>query len=67
MTQGILSTLTIAALGLIAAKAGDLLRIPLFRGTPCEDTHSKGAAWSYDANTAQQKGGWLRVQRNGTC
>jgi len=67
MTHGILSTLAIATLGLVAARASDLFRLPLFRRTPCDDTHSKGAAWSYDADAAQQTGGWLKVQRNGTC
>ena len=67
MTHGILFTLSIAALGLFAARTGDLFRIPLFRRKPCDDTDSKGAAWSYKADAAQQEGAWLRVQRHGTC
>lgn len=67
MTHGILSTLSIAAFGLIAARAGDLFRIPIFRRKPCDDTDSKGAAWSYKAGAVQPEGAWLRVQRHGTC
>lgn len=67
MTHGIVSTLSIAALALFAARTGDLFRIPLFSRKPCDDAHSKGAAWSYKADAAQQESAWLRVQRHGIC
>ena len=67
MTHGIVSTLSIAALALSVARASDLFRIPLFNRKPCDDTPSKGAAWKYKADAAQQKGAWLRVHRQGTC
>jgi len=67
MIHGIVSTVSIAAISLFAARAGDLFRIPLFSRKPCDDTHSKGAAWRYKADAAQQEGAWLRVHRHGTC
>jgi hypothetical protein len=68
MTQGIGSTLSIAALALFAARASDLFRrIPLFSRKPCDDIPSKGAAWKYKADAAQQERAWLRVHRHGTC
>jgi hypothetical protein len=67
MTHSIVSTLSIAALGLIVARAGDLFRSPQSSGKPCDDTHSQGVAWRYKADAVQQAGAWLRVQRHGTC
>ncbi len=68
MTHGIISTLSVAALAIFAARAGDSFRIPRFsRRNPCDDSHSKGAAWKYNADAAQQEGAWLRVQRHRTC
>ncbi|HXS77881.1 MAG TPA: hypothetical protein VN753_17020 [Terracidiphilus sp.] len=67
MTHSITSTLSIAALGILAARASDLLRIPFTRREPCDDIHAKGAAWSYKADAAQRQSTWLRVQRHGTC
>jgi hypothetical protein len=67
MTHSIISTLSVAALALFAARAGDSFRIPLFRGKPCDNTPSKGAAWKYEADAAQQERAWLRVHRQGTC
>jgi len=67
MTHGILFTLSIAALAMSVARAGDLFRIPLFNSKPCNDTHSKGSAWRYKADAVQQSSAWLRVQRHGTC
>lgn len=67
MTHGILFTLSIAAFGLFAARAGDLFRVPLFGRKPCDDTDSKGAAWSYKPDAAPPEGAWLKVQRRGTC
>jgi hypothetical protein len=67
MTHGIVSTLSIAALGLFAARTGDFFRIPWFSRKPCEDTQSKGSAWRYKADAAQQERAWLRVHRHGTC
>ena len=67
MTHSFISTLSIAAMALFAARAGDFFRGPLFSRKPCDDTRSKGAAWRYNADAAQQEGAWLRVQRHGTC
>jgi hypothetical protein len=67
MTHGILFTFSIAAFGLFAARTGDSFRIPLFSRKPCDETHSKGAAWRYKADAAQQEGAWMKVQRHGTC
>lgn len=65
MTHIIVSTLSIAALALFAARAGDLTS--LFSRKPCDDTHSKGGAWEYKSDAAHQEGAWLRVHRHGTC
>ncbi len=67
MTHGILFTLSIAAFGLFAARTGDLFRVPLFRRKRCDDSDSKGAAWSYKADAVPPEGAWLKVQRRGTC
>ncbi len=67
MTHAIFSTLSIAAVAVFAARAGDLLRIPPFNRKPCDDTDSKGTAWRYKADAAQQESAWLRVHRHGTC
>jgi len=67
MTDGIISSLSVAALAFFAAKAVDSFRIPLFSRKPCDGTPSKGAAWKYKADAAQQQSAWLRVQRHGTC
>jgi hypothetical protein len=67
MTHGIVSTLSIAAVALFAARAGDLFRFPLFNRKPCDDSESKAPAWRYKADAAQQEGAWLRVHRHGTC
>jgi hypothetical protein len=67
MTQGIISTLSVAALALFAARAADLFRVSRFSRKPCDDTHSTGAAWRYKADAAQQESAWLRVHRHGTC
>jgi hypothetical protein len=67
MTHSILSTLSIAAFGLFAAKASDLLRLPFLRRKACSDSESKGAAWSYQADEATQQDTWVRVHSHGTC
>ena len=67
MTHGIVSTLSIAVLAISAARASDLFRFSLFSRKPCDDTHSKGAAWKFKSDAAQQERAWLRVHRHGTC
>jgi hypothetical protein len=67
MTHSIISTLSVAALALFAARAGDSFRIPLFSRKPCDDTDSKGAAWEFRPEAPQQKAAWLKVQGHGTC
>jgi len=67
MTHGILSTLSIAALGLFAARAADLFRIPSLRRKECDESAGRGGVWSYNADAPQQESAWLRVQRHGTC
>lgn len=67
MTHGILSTLSIAVFGLVAARAGDIFRTSLFRRKPCDESHSKGAAWSYQADATQSQNTWLPVRPHGTC
>jgi hypothetical protein len=67
MVHGILSTLSVAALGMFAAKAADIFRSPLLRRPSCDDTQSRGSAWSYRSNAVQPERAWLRVTRHGTC
>ena len=67
MVHGIISTLSIAAFGFFAARAGDLLRIPLLRRKPCYNAQSGSSVWSFHANAAQPEKTWLNVQRHGTC
>ena len=65
MIHGIISTLSIAAFGIFAAKAGDLLRLPVIRRKSCDDKQS--SVWSFKAEAAQSQKTWLNVQRQGTC
>ena len=67
MAHGIISTLSVAALGLLAARASDLFRIPLSRRNSCDEKSNGGGAWTFDGEAAQQKGAWLKVGREGTC
>jgi hypothetical protein len=67
MVHGILSTLSVAALGLFAARATEIFRIPLTRRPGCDDPQSKGSAWSYKSDAVQPERTWLRVTRHGTC
>lgn len=65
MVHGILSTLSIAAFGLFAAKAGDLLRLPSRKS--CDDTQPGSSVWSFNSDAAQSQKTWLNVQRHGSC
>lgn len=67
MTHGILSTLSIAVFGILAARAGDRLYIPFVRRKPCDETSSKGAAWRYKAEAAQGERTWLPIRSDRTC
>lgn len=67
MTHGIISTLSITAFGLFAAKAGDLLRSTFVRRKPCDDTQPGSSVWRFNANASRSEKTWLNVQRHGTC
>ena len=67
MVHGILSTLSVAALGLFAARATEIFRLPLSHRSSCDDAQSKGSAWSYKSDAVQPERAWLRVTRHGTC
>jgi len=67
MAHGIFSTLSIAALGLFAARAGDLLRLPFIRRNSCDNEQSISSVWSFNGDAAQSEKTWLNVQRHGTC
>lgn len=67
MTHGIISTLSVAVLGLLAARAGDLLRLPFLRRAACNDTQSISSVWRFDGDAAQSDKTWLNVQRDRTC
>jgi hypothetical protein len=74
MTLIFLPTLVVTALGLSAAKAGDLLRGPLFERKPCTGNAST-VVWAYEATSKQSRtagheirpGAWSPVHRNGSC
>ena len=67
MVHGIISTLFTAAFGLLAARAGNLLRLPTFRRRSCDDTQAGSSVWNFNAGAAQSQKTWLNVQRHGTC
>lgn len=67
MTHGIVSTLSIAAFGLLAARAGDLLRLPFLRRVACNDAQASSSVWRFDGDAAQSHKTWLNVQRDRTC
>jgi hypothetical protein len=67
MTHGIISTLSIAAVGLLASRISDLFRDPLKLRNPCEEPPAGGGAWSYNTESGRPKNGWLRVGPQGTC
>lgn len=62
MTDGFITTVAIAAIGLIAAKMGDALRKPIFGSKPCDETNASRVAWSFDPNASQQQDAWQRVR-----
>ncbi|MGA8741738.1 MAG: hypothetical protein WB561_11190 [Terracidiphilus sp.] len=74
MTYIFFPTVVVAALGLFAAKAGDLLRTPLFEPRPCADNASV-VVWAYEAAPEQRRGAGramrpgarIPVLRSGTC
>lgn len=74
MTYIFFPTIVVAALGLFAAKAGDLLRTPLFEPRPCADKTS-AVVWAYEAVSARRRvagramrpGAWIPVRRSGSC
>jgi hypothetical protein len=49
MVHGIISTLSIAAFGLLAARAGNLLRLPTFRRRSCDDAQAGSSVWNFNA------------------
>jgi hypothetical protein len=67
-------TLVVAALGLSAARAGDLLRSPLFERKPCAD-NTNAVAWEYEVRPREprgteremRRGVWSPVHRTGSC
>jgi hypothetical protein len=67
-------TLVVAALGLSAARAGDLLRSPLFERNPCA-ANTSAVVWEYEATPREprgsaremQPGAWSPVRRSGSC
>lgn len=67
MIHGILSTLSIAAFGITAARASDLLRLSFLHRKSCEDSQSNSSVWSFNGDAAQSEKTWLNVQRHGTC
>ncbi len=67
MIHGIVSTLSIAAFGVFAARAGNLLRLPFIRRKACDDARSAASVWSFNSDAAQPEKTWLNVQRHGTC
>ncbi len=48
-------TLVVAALGLFAARAGDLLRSPLFERKPCA-ANASAVVWEYEATPREPRG-----------
>ena len=74
MTYIFIPTLLVAALGLFAAKAGDLLRSPLFKPEPCPDNAS-AVVWPYEAQVRKKrasarrmgKGAWFPLSHSGRC
>jgi hypothetical protein len=67
MLHIIFPALSAAALGLFAAKVGDVFRTALIRRRDCDETQTKGSVWSFNGDAAQPERTWLKVQRHGTC
>jgi len=65
MLHLIFSALSAAALGLFAAKVGDVTA--LIRRRDCDETQTKGSVWSFNGDAAQPERTWLKVRRHGTC
>jgi hypothetical protein len=65
MTHTIFSTLSLATVGLFAARASELFRDTLIRLRPCDSEQSRGRVWSYNAEAARQQSAWLPVRRQG--
>lgn len=67
VVHGILPTLAIAAVGMFAARMGDLLLAPFIRRKPCDKEQASRVAWSYNADSANQEGAWQPVQPHAGC
>jgi len=59
MTHGIMSTISVAALGLFAARAADFFRIPASRRKECDKAPRRGGAWRFSAEATQQQRSWV--------
>lgn len=62
MTDGFITTIAVVAIGLLAAKTGDLLRSSIIRSSPCDDKTASRVAWSYNPEASQQQDVWQRVR-----
>ena len=67
VTHGIVSTLSIVAFGLLAARAGDLLRVRFLPKSACDDAQSNSSVWRFDGDAARSEKTWLNVQRDRMC
>jgi hypothetical protein len=65
MTFIFFPTIVVAALGYFAAKAGDLLREPLFHRRPCAGDESS-VVWAYESKPRQRPAA-SREMRQAPC
>ena len=67
MSLAILPEIAAAAVALVAARAGDHLRIPFLRSNRCEEAEQKAVVWSYDPSHNNNSDAWRPVVRRGEC
>ena len=67
MSLAILPEIAAAAVALVAARAGDHLRIPFLRSSRCEDAEQKAVVWSYNPSSNSNSDSWRPVTRTGSC
>jgi hypothetical protein len=67
MSFAILPEIAAAAVALVAARAGDRLRVPFLRSNRCKGAEQKAVVWSYNPSHNNSSDAWRPVVRHGQC
>jgi hypothetical protein len=67
MSFAFLPEIAAAGVALVAARAGDRLRLPSLRRKRCADAEQKAVVWSYSPSSNSNSDAWRPVVRHGKC